>query len=328
MIPSLESAPIDTNTSSLSISAVERDTGLSKDTLRVWERRYGFPMPERDAFGERIYSAEQLTKLRVICRLIDSGYRPGKIVRMSVEHLESLTQHCGSLSNSPTEHLVNHADLELLLNLCKTHQVEELRRVLLQASLRMGLGQFVIDLVAPLTARVGEAWAKGHLEIFEEHLYSESIQVVMRNAIGNIPVSQSGPKVLLTTFPTEPHGLGLLMAEATLALHGARCFSLGIQTPVRDVVRASQAQTVQIVALSFSSFSNPNQVIDGLNELRHELADDVEIWAGGLASVLRRKPPAGIRVVTSLNAIADALEDWRSAHDLSQSAVVKAAVTA
>ncbi|MBK8767339.1 MAG: MerR family transcriptional regulator, partial [Burkholderiaceae bacterium] len=29
----------------LSISAVERDTGLSKDTLRVWERRYGFPLP-------------------------------------------------------------------------------------------------------------------------------------------------------------------------------------------------------------------------------------------------------------------------------------------
>ena len=39
----------------LSIAAVERDTGLSKDTLRVWERRYGFPQPGRDGFGERAY---------------------------------------------------------------------------------------------------------------------------------------------------------------------------------------------------------------------------------------------------------------------------------
>ena len=31
------------------IADVERDTGLSKDTLRVWERRYGFPLPLRDA---------------------------------------------------------------------------------------------------------------------------------------------------------------------------------------------------------------------------------------------------------------------------------------
>jgi len=39
----------------LSISAVERETGLSKDVLRKWESRYGFPSPERDAVGERAY---------------------------------------------------------------------------------------------------------------------------------------------------------------------------------------------------------------------------------------------------------------------------------
>ena len=50
----------------LSIAAVERDTGLSKDTLRVWERRYGFPLPGRDGIGERAYTLEQVEKLRVI----------------------------------------------------------------------------------------------------------------------------------------------------------------------------------------------------------------------------------------------------------------------
>ena len=44
----------------LSISQVERDTGLSKDTLRMWERRYGFPQPSRDEFGERLYDASCL----------------------------------------------------------------------------------------------------------------------------------------------------------------------------------------------------------------------------------------------------------------------------
>ena len=53
----------------LSIAAVERDTGLSKDTLRVWERRYGFPQPLRDANGERTYTAEQLARLRIVKRL-------------------------------------------------------------------------------------------------------------------------------------------------------------------------------------------------------------------------------------------------------------------
>ena len=43
-----------------SIAEVERETGLGKDTLRVWERRYGFPVPLRDALGERAYPDEQL----------------------------------------------------------------------------------------------------------------------------------------------------------------------------------------------------------------------------------------------------------------------------
>ncbi len=67
------------STPGLPIAAVERDTGLSKDTLRVWERRYGFPQPTRDANGERVYPSEQVEKLRLLKRLMDQGHRPGKI---------------------------------------------------------------------------------------------------------------------------------------------------------------------------------------------------------------------------------------------------------
>ena len=61
-----------------SIAAVERDTGIGKDTLRVWERRYGFPQPGRDNFGERSYPLAQVEKLRIIKRLLDAGHRPGQ----------------------------------------------------------------------------------------------------------------------------------------------------------------------------------------------------------------------------------------------------------
>ena len=55
----------------LPIAAVERETGLGKDTLRVWERRYGFPTPSRNPSGDRIYSAEQVQQLKLISRLLD-----------------------------------------------------------------------------------------------------------------------------------------------------------------------------------------------------------------------------------------------------------------
>ena len=62
------------------IADVARETGLQKDTLRVWERRYGFPVPSRDAAGERRYGPDQLQRLHLIKRLLDAGCRPGGVV--------------------------------------------------------------------------------------------------------------------------------------------------------------------------------------------------------------------------------------------------------
>ena len=65
------------NEISFTIASVEKETGLSKDTLRMWERRYGFPAPGRDPAGDRLYPAGQVERLRLIKRLIDQGHRPG-----------------------------------------------------------------------------------------------------------------------------------------------------------------------------------------------------------------------------------------------------------
>jgi MerR family transcriptional regulator, light-induced transcriptional regulator len=297
----------------LSISAVERDTGLSKDTLRVWERRYGFPQPLRDAFGERIYPLDQVDRLRTIRRLMDAGHRPGKIIGLSLAELQSLSDASAGTNPVAGQALAGHylPDVEELIAITKTHDVEELRRQLGQRLLRLGLARFVSEVVAPLTQSIGEAWSRGELEIYEEHLFTESMQVVLRNAISTIPKPGQTPKVLLTTFPTEAHGMGLLMVEALLALEGCRCVSLGTQTPIWDIVLAATSQDIQIVALSFSPVMNPNLVLEGLAELRAKLPQSVEIWAGGRCPVLQRRPPPDIRVITELSDLTLALTDWR-----------------
>jgi DNA-binding transcriptional MerR regulator/methylmalonyl-CoA mutase cobalamin-binding subunit len=298
----------------LSIAAVERDTGLSKDTLRVWERRYGFPNPERDHFGERIYSIDQVDRLRAIRRLMDTGYRPGKIIGLSLEDLQALAESVSQPAPIASEDQA--ADLDQLMNVLKSHEIEDLRRQLSQRVLRLGLARFVTELVAPLTEKVGDTWARGQLEIYEEHLFTESMQVVLRNAISTIPQPGNRPRVLLTTFPSEPHGMGLLMVEALLALEGCRCFSLGVQTPVWDIVLASQAQDIDLVVLSFSPVMNPTLVVDGLTELRAKLPKSVEIWAGGRCPVLSRRAPDGIRVVTEFAELTKSVIDWRHRHSL------------
>jgi MerR family transcriptional regulator, light-induced transcriptional regulator len=295
----------------VSISAVERDTGLSKDTLRVWERRYGFPMPVRDTYGERAYPLEQVEKLRVIKRLLDNGHRPGRIVALDIEELQSIGE---SLSASPQRiAATDKTELREYITLIKSHDVEGLRRLLGQALLRMGLGGFVCDVVAPLNITVGDAWMRGQLEVFEEHMYTESVNIILRVAIASAPAGsrEASPRVLLTTFPQEPHGMGLLMAEAMMALEGCHCISLGIQTPIWDIVLAATAHKADIVALSFTASQNPNYVINGLEELRSKLEPHIQLWAGGSCPILHRRSIEGVMPIAALQDIASQVALWR-----------------
>jgi methanogenic corrinoid protein MtbC1 len=171
----------------------------------------------------------------------------------------------------------------------------------------------VTDVVAPLTSMVGDAWARGDLAVHEEHLYTETVGSLLRQAIVALPKANEGnePAVLLTTFPQEAHGLGLLMVESLLTLLGCRCVSLGTQTPVRDIAQAATAHSADVVALSFSVNMNTNHVVDGLTELNLLLPASIEVWAGGAAPALRRRQIERVLVLQELNSITDAVNNWR-----------------
>ncbi len=301
----------------LSIAAVERDTGLSKDTLRVWERRYGFPMPHRDSLGERSYPFEQVERLRTIKRLLDVGHRPGRVVQMPGEDLGRLAATIATPAAPDMSAGAARLAPELgpYVDALQANDVSRLRQLLAASLSRMGLGGFVLDVVAPLNVLVGDAWMQGRLEVFQEHIYTESVQVVLRNALYQLPsVHRGRPHVMMATVSGEPHGLGLLMAESIMALEGARCVSLGVQTPVWDIVRAAEALRADVVALSCTGCTNPNHVIDSLVELRVKLPKTTALWAGGSAPVLQRRAIDGVLVLSTLDQVLPALRDWRAAH--------------
>lgn len=295
------------------IAGVERDTGLSKDTLRVWERRYGFPSPRRDEFGQRLYSADEIQRLRAIRRLTDAGLRPGKIIGLPLSRLEALAAERATRFPVQGPGAAAAADRPRYIGLIREHRVEVLRTALAQALARIGLAGFVTEIAAPLNRDVGDEWAGGRLELFEEHLYSEVMQSVLRHGIASLPVTDTaGPRVLLTTLPGEPHALGLLMAEAMIVLEGGSVVSLGTRTPVLDILSAAGRQQVDIVGLSFSPCLAARRVLDGLLELRANLPRSNEIWVGGSHPILRRRTPPGVQVFAELGEIAAGLARWRS----------------
>jgi methanogenic corrinoid protein MtbC1 len=296
-----------TPSTNFSITAVERETRLSKDVLRVWERRYGFPQPVRDANGERCYPAEQVERLRLMKRLMDQGHRPGSLATLAYEQLTALALP----QRGTSEGGVTDGAIAQLLETIRAREPAGFQHALRQCLARQGLERFIDQTMAPLTTAVGECWEDGSFDVFDEHFYTESAERLLRQAIADLPAARQGPRILLTTVPGEQHGLGLLMAEATFALEGATCIALGTETPLLDIARAAAAYGTGVVALSFSIAYPRRQVAPVLTQLRQALPDGVELWAGG-TGITRLDEVVGVRLLPTLDSGRQALADIKA----------------
>lgn len=299
------------NNATFNIAAVERDTGLSKDVLRMWERRYGFPVPSRDNNGERCYPADQVDRLRQIKRLMDLGHRPGKLIATPQEELGALTSRRSKSAVAGVS--ADDGELGELLALIKQHDAAAYQQAMQQRLARQGLQRFVQDTVAPLTRQVGDNWEDGSFEVFEEHLFTELTKRLLRQAIATLPGGPRGPRVLLTSVPEEPHVLGLLMVEALFALEGAECIPLGTQMPLLEIGRAAEAHQADIVALSFSLAFPQRQIPGLLQQLRLVLPEKTALWAGG-GGVARVARMGDAELITTLDDALAALTAWRERH--------------
>ena len=323
----------------MSIAAVERDTGLSKDTQRIWERRYGFPDPVRDGQGERCYPMDQIERLRLIKRLLDVGHRPGRIVTLPTDDLQVLADRSADaqgLTRPSAPHPAapspdaavrwlpgvtsghgprQDAWLTVALNKVDRHDHVGLRHHLRHGLTTAGLLAFVTDMATPLMEHVGEGWLRGRFQIAQEHWVSQLVQQALQGGLMALPEPSPAatPRVLLSTLPGELHALGLLTVEAALSAWQAQPINLGAQTPLWDLVHSTASHRADVVALGFSPAAPAALIQDLLPELRAKLPASVALWAGGRHPLLARRPIPGVTVVNDLPTLAGTLEAWRQA---------------
>jgi MerR family transcriptional regulator, light-induced transcriptional regulator len=305
----------------LSIGAVERETGLTKDTLRIWERRYGFPVPVRDPKGNRVYTLEQVQRLRDIKRMVDNGFRPSKIIGSQQSVAATIAQQ-----RSRVRPIQENRSVPKLLELIKRGAPRELKSAMSKELAALGLRGFVLQVVRPLTIEVGERWAEGELDIHHEHLYCEQLRALLHTAMSSLHADANAVRIVLTTLPEEAHALGLLMAQCMLALESVETISLGVQTPIEDIAQAVHENQADAAALSFSVTYNAARMSRSVSALRQRMPDGAQLWLGGAGAArfgagLRVADaalpdavatPAGVLVLTSLEQIAPAVAALRA----------------
>ena len=291
----------------LSIGDLAEASGISRDTIRVWERRYGKPQPVRLPSGHRRYTDEHVRWLRRVAEALSRGNRAGKAVRASEKELDAmLAPGTGDPRDAP--------EVRELLGLVKHYDRDGLVRTLRDRWAASSPMVFAENVVGPLLTAVGRAWADDDLQVRHEHFVSEVLEDLLRTIRSELPPpSDSGPLVLLATMSGEPHGIGLQLAAMLAKVNGLRTKILGTETPRAEIVDAAREVGAGVVAISVSLSSGGVETDRQLAELRSHLPEHVALIIGGKGARGVRRGPRGIRYLDGLPGL-DAYFKERRAH--------------
>ncbi len=268
----------------LSIGALSRATGVAVETLRTWESRYGFPVPERKPSGHRVYPVSAVPRLRRIAQALSLGHRAGQVVGASDEALGRLLETSGAAARSPggaRSALAPAEDVPALLRIVKAFDADRLTRLLLTDWARMGPVEFLESRVAPLVRAVGEGWERNELEIRHEHFLSERIGDLLRSLRMPLEERAAGPLVVFATLPGEAHALGLQMSALVVAAAGCRVLYSGTEVPLAQVAALARDLGARAAAVSVSSASRGPASLAALRKLREALPRRTLLVAGG-----------------------------------------------
>ncbi|MCO4746780.1 MAG: MerR family transcriptional regulator [Proteobacteria bacterium] len=270
------------------IKTVSEMTGIPKNTLIAWERRYGLLKPERSPSGYRVYSAEDLEVLERVKELMKAGYRISQAAEM-VQRAPPGRQ--GTQPEIAPEGLdgLRGALLVALLDFDR-HAADRLVRTVVTLPYEAQLD----ELYLPVLQETGHRWEAGEVTTVQEHFVSawcrEQILVMARSLESGGP---RAPLAICATPAGEHHEFGLLGAAFRLANRGYRLVYLGADVPtdqLLDLIRARKPALVAIsVVIEREGFDLPLYA----EQLLEALEPDGRLLVGGRASQKWRAKSSG-----------------------------------
>ncbi|MBU1701994.1 MAG: MerR family DNA-binding transcriptional regulator [Candidatus Eisenbacteria bacterium] len=270
----------------ISIGDLSELTGITPDTIRAWERRYGKPVPIRLPSGHRRYSRKDIPWLRRVAESLARGHRPSKVLCLTKEDLDSLLfPEAMKWQDDPK--------LKAILEHARHFRTRKIREELAQYRGQNDVKTFLQDVVSPLLAFLGRSWADGVLEIRHEHFLSSLLEDELRTIRASIETN-GGPLIVFATLSDENHGLGLQMAAIIAALNKMRVRMVGVNTPISEILGAVREIKADAVALSISVSTGGAETDRMLAELRKDLPPHVRIGVGGAGARGPRRGPRGI----------------------------------
>jgi DNA-binding transcriptional MerR regulator len=248
----------------LRIGELSRRSGVSPELLRAWERRYGLLRPTRSAGGLRLYSLDDLERVRQMRRHLDDGLAAAQAAALASRPARA----------EPVEVALDPALARAALGRALEAFDEPGAQSIVDDLLATAtVDLLVTEVVLPYLHELGARWERGEVSVAQEHFASN----VVRGRLLGLARGWGrglGPLGLLACIPGERHDLGLLGFGLVLRTRGWRIAYLGADTPLPTLEATAHVLEPDAVVLTAVGASRLQPHLAGLRELakRHRVA--------------------------------------------------------
>ena len=268
------------------IHRVAKLTGLSRDVIRVWERRFGLLTPTRGANRYRNYSDEDVALLRYLKEQLDAGASIGDLARLGREELMNRVR-----AATPRVTIVDNTFNRLLRELLSA--LDPFDRITFEKRLNGAVAVVPFEealhgILLPLQEQVGQLWHDGHVNIAVEHYVTKQIQQKIFSAMNQLPVAEFGAKVVVACPPGEEHDIAALAVAYRCRVRGCRVYYLGANVPVSALTNLCRNVAPDITILSFPRALPEAKAVEVFQALSDELRPVSTVIAGGHGALAMR----------------------------------------
>jgi MerR family transcriptional regulator, light-induced transcriptional regulator len=248
----------------LRIGEISKRSGVSPELLRAWEHRYALLKPARSHGGLRLYTRDDLERVRVMREHLASGFAAAEAAALASRALP--TGELGERNSSPMD-----------LRASLAHALDHLDEPRAQGVFDRALSLTTLDtllggIVLPYLRELGERWQRGQISVAQEHFASALVRGRLLGLARGWGLGV-GPPAVLACLPGEQHDIGLIAFGLALRARGWRIVHLGTDTPVDVLEPIAQAVQAQIVIVSAARVEPVAPVISDLEALarRHSV---------------------------------------------------------
>lgn len=274
----------------LRIGELSRRSGVSPELLRAWERRYGVLRPARSQGGLRLYSGEDLERVRRMQQHLARGLAAAEAAALAAEQ-PAAPNGDGLLPDAKKK----LAEALAAFDEPRAHGVID--SLLATATLDTVLSTILL----PYLHELGERWAHGDASVAEEHFAT----AVLRGRLLGLARGwgpRLGPPVVLACAPGDLHDLGLIAFGLALRARGWGVVYLGPDTPLTSLADAATASGAVFAVVSavtgkpfrahrdeLAELARTQRVcLGGAGAAKAALDLDVEILSGGVVEEAER----------------------------------------